>query len=93
MAWDKFKENFKESFKEAGEKSAAVAEDKKEEKQELKERLAKMDKEGTAYCPKCYSTDLSGNKRGFKLTTGIIGMNKVIITCMKCGNKFKPKKR
>jgi len=67
-------------------------EDKKNEKQELKERLAQMDKEGIAYCPKCYSTNISANKRGWKLSTGFLGSSKVEVTCLKCGHKFKPGK-
>lgn len=66
---------------------------KKREQEELKAKLAKMDEEGTPYCPKCYSTALSANKRGWKLTTGFIGSGKIILTCMKCGHKFKPRKR
>jgi RNase P subunit RPR2 len=92
MAWDKIKN----SAKELAEKGLEAAKEKKEqkqiEKQELKERIAEMDREGTAYCPKCYSTNLSANKRGWKMTTGFIGSNKVIVTCLKCGNKFKPGK-
>jgi len=59
---------------------------------ELKERIEQMDRDGIAYCPKCYSTNLSANKRGWKLTTGFIGSSKVIVTCLKCGHKFKPGK-
>lgn len=55
-------------------------------------------------CPKCNSTQLSANKKGFSgknaiagmvLTGGVgflagtIGSNKVIITCLKCGYQFK----
>jgi RNase P subunit RPR2 len=65
---------------------------KKLSKAEFKERKAELDKEGKAYCPKCLSTDLQAGKRGFKLTTGFIGAGKTIITCLKCGNKFKPGK-
>jgi RNase P subunit RPR2 len=65
---------------------------KKLSKEEFKQRKAELDKEGKAYCPKCLSTDLQAGKRGFKLTTGFIGAGKTIITCLKCGNKFKPGK-
>lgn len=56
-----------------------------------------------AKCPKCGSTSLTGNKKGFgvgkaavgvALTGGVgllvggIGANKVIVTCMNCGHKF-----
>lgn len=58
----------------------------------------------TACCPKCGSTSLSANKKGFgigkavvgaALTGGIgliagnIGAKKVIVTCLNCGNQWK----
>jgi len=60
-----------------------------------------------AFCPKCYSTSLSANKKGFgvgkailgvALTGGIglaaggIGANKVRVTCLNCGHQFTPGK-
>lgn len=56
-------------------------------------------------CPKCSSNQLTSNKKGFSgtkavggalltggigLLAGTIGSNKIIITCLACGNKFKP---
>lgn len=56
-------------------------------------------------CPKCDSTQLTSNKKGFSarkavagaivaggigITAGAIGGNKIIITCLKCGRQFKP---
>jgi DNA-directed RNA polymerase subunit RPC12/RpoP len=56
-------------------------------------------------CPKCGSTQLTSGKHGFSagkavggalltggigLLAGLHGSNKVEITCLKCGNKFKP---
>jgi predicted nucleic-acid-binding Zn-ribbon protein len=56
-------------------------------------------------CPKCGSTQLTANKKGFSgtkavggalltggigLLAGTIGSNKVKITCLACGNEFKP---
>lgn len=56
-------------------------------------------------CPKCNSNQITANKKGFSggkavagavLTGGIgilagtIGSGKVVITCLACGNKFKP---
>lgn len=55
-------------------------------------------------CPRCGSTSLSGNKTGFGvgkavigaaligpigLVAGNLGAKKVVVTCMKCGKKFK----
>lgn len=57
-----------------------------------------------ARCPRCGSTSLSGNKKGFGvgkavvgatlvgpigLVAGNAGAKKVIVTCMNCGYKFK----
>jgi DNA-directed RNA polymerase subunit RPC12/RpoP len=56
-------------------------------------------------CPKCSSTQLTANKKGFNgkkafagavltggvgLLAGTIGSNKILITCLSCGNQFKP---
>lgn len=56
-------------------------------------------------CPKCGGTQLSANKKGFSLgkaiaggviltpiagvATGMLGKNKVIVTCLNCGKQFK----
>jgi len=73
-----------------------------------KERIKQMDREGIAYCPKCHSTSLSADKKGFGigkavvgsgllgplgLTAGNIGSSKVKLTCLKCGHQFRPGKR
>jgi predicted nucleic-acid-binding Zn-ribbon protein len=41
-------------------------------------------------CPKCGSTQVQASKRGWSFWTGMIGMNKVTLTCLNCGNKFSP---
>ena len=56
-------------------------------------------------CPKCGSTQLTTDKKGFSgkkavagavltggigLLAGTIGSNKIIITCLSCGKQFKP---
>ena len=71
------------------------------------ERKKNADENGLACCPKCGSTSLSANKKGFgigkalvgaTLTLGVgllaggIGRNKIEVICLKCGNKFKPGK-
>lgn len=117
MAWNKFKDGLKnvasksaelagEGIANARDKSAKKKEQKKEEKQELKERIKQMDKEGIVYCPKCYSTDITANKKGFSLgkaaagsliaggvLLGAVGKNKIEVTCLKCGNKWKAGKK
>jgi hypothetical protein len=79
-----------------------------DKKDELRKRLAEMDRQGIVYCPKCYSTSLSSNKKGFGigkavvgatltgpigLAAGNIGSQKVIVTCLNCGHQFMAGKR
>ncbi|MCC0715319.1 zinc ribbon domain-containing protein [Clostridioides sp. ES-S-0077-01] len=63
----------------------------------------KVEKEKVACCPKCGSTSLSANKKGFGigkavvgaslaggigLVAGNIGAKKVRVTCLNCGKQF-----
>ncbi len=43
-------------------------------------------------CPKCGSTEYHAGARGFSLITGFIGSGKTVLTCLKCGNRWKPGK-
>ncbi len=62
-----------------------------------------IQKESTFVCPKCQSTNLTGNKKGFGLGKaifggvlvggigllgGFIGSQKVRVTCMECGHSW-----
>lgn len=75
---------------------------KKAERRKLIERYKR---EKIAYCPKCLSTNLSANKKGFStgkaiagtiltgpigILAGGLGSGKIVVTCLNCGNKFKP---
>lgn len=44
-------------------------------------------------CPKCGCTQISANRRGWKITTGFLGSSKIINTCMNCGYEWRPGKR
>ena len=59
---------------------------------------------GEVCCPMCKSTQIVANKKGFGLGKaaagglllgpvgllgGIIGSGKIIVTCLKCGHKWK----
>ena len=83
--------------------SRPLHEEKQAKAQKHAERIKQMDEAGTAYCPKCKSTSLSADKKGFgigkavvgaALTGGVglmagnIGAKKVRITCLKCGHQF-----
>ncbi len=41
-------------------------------------------------CPKCRSAQVSSHARGWSVATGLIGSGQVVLTCLKCGNRFKP---
>jgi uncharacterized paraquat-inducible protein A len=64
--------------------------------------------DNNVYCPKCSSTSITAQKKGFSLgkaavgsaivlplgiATGMIGKNKIYLTCLNCGHRFKPGKR
>tara|TARA_Y100000588_G_C13794678_1_gene728180 strand:+ start:198 stop:548 length:351 start_codon:yes stop_codon:yes gene_type:complete len=73
---------------------------------ELKEvQLKFFDMSDLIKCPKCQSTQVTANKKGFSGTkalagaavaggvgilAGTLGSNKVEITCLNCGKQFKP---
>jgi predicted RNA-binding Zn-ribbon protein involved in translation (DUF1610 family) len=46
--------------------------------------------ENQVYCPKCGSNQVHAEKRGFTITTGLIGAKNVYITCLACGKRFSP---
>jgi RNA polymerase subunit RPABC4/transcription elongation factor Spt4 len=64
-----------------------------------------MNQKNQVRCPKCGSEQIHADKKGFSagkavagvvlaggvgLAAGAIGKDKIIITCLKCGNQFKP---
>ncbi len=74
----------------------------KQQRQQL--RLQRKQYDEMMKCPRCGSTSLSGNKKGYGVGKGVvgaaifgplglvagnIGSGKVMVTCMKCGYKFK----
>lgn len=79
--------------------------DKKDKKTAEKDRIKQMKEEKIPFCPKCHSTSLTAQKKGFGigkavigralvgnigLMAGNIGANKVIVTCLNCGHQFEP---
>ena len=74
----------------------------------LNEKRVALDKSGQVYCPKCLSTSVTANQKGFGigkavigaaafggigLAAGNIGAKKIICTCLKCGYQWKPGKK
>lgn len=50
-----------------------------------------VDKSGNLQCISCGSTQLHSGQRGYSfLRGGIFGSSQVVITCLKCGQKFLP---
>lgn len=41
-------------------------------------------------CPKCNSEQIHAEKRGWHPLWGIVGMNRIVLTCLKCAHKFRP---
>ena len=76
------------------------------EKAARKERMKELDRQGVAYCPKCASTSISTEKRGFSVgkaitasfffsteasvVAGAAGANEKECYCMKCGHTWRP---
>ncbi|GKU23657.1 hypothetical protein CFB3_18800 [Clostridium folliculivorans] len=71
------------------------------------ERLAQYRREGIPYCPKCHSTSLSANQKGYGYGKGFvgaavvgpigafaggIGSKKVMIICLNCGISLNKRK-
>ncbi len=74
-----------------------------ESQKEKQGRKNRMDEEGVPYCPKCLSTSISANKKGFGIGKAVIGAavagpigliagninaKKIRVTCIKCGHQF-----
>lgn len=72
------------------------------------QKKAELKESGQVYCPKCLSTSVSANQKGFGfargaigaavgldvgLIAGGIGSKKVICTCLKCGYQWKAGKK
>lgn len=72
------------------------------------QKKAELKKSGQVYCPKCLSTSVSANQKGFGLVRGAlgamvgldvgmiagsVGSKKIICTCLKCGYQWKAGKK
>ena len=44
-------------------------------------------------CPRCGSAQVHAGRRGWSWATGFFGSGKVVITCLKCGQRFGPPAR
>lgn len=87
--------------------SGTVIEEARNKAAARRQRIKECQEAGIVCCPKCGSTSLSANKKGFSVgkavagaaftpigvLAGGIGSNKIQITCLNCGYKFKPGKK
>lgn len=60
---------------------------KQEELRKKNQENAKLN--DVVKCPKCLSTQVSANKRGYTLTTGLFNSQDVYVTCLQCGHRWK----
>ncbi|NLC41721.1 MAG: helix-turn-helix domain-containing protein [Erysipelothrix sp.] len=86
------------------ERQALILQRRQAELQEAQLLIQAEQYKSMAKCPRCGSTSLSGNKKGYGIGKGVlgavvagplglmagnIGARKVKITCMSCGHRFK----
>jgi DNA-directed RNA polymerase subunit RPC12/RpoP len=45
---------------------------------------------GQIVCPRCRSTQVHAEKRGWNLATGFLGSSKIMLKCLSCGWEFAP---
>lgn len=75
------------------------------QKMATRQRIAENRAQGVACCPKCGSTSITANTKGYGIGKGVIGAaalgpiglvagnigrHKVLATCLNCGHRFKP---
>lgn len=80
---------------------------KDQAKMDARRRVVENKAAGIACCPKCGSTSITANKKGYGIGKGVIGAaavgpiglvagnigrQKVTVTCLNCGHQFKPGK-
>ncbi|MDB5457960.1 MAG: hypothetical protein JWP92_3545 [Caulobacter sp.] len=41
-------------------------------------------------CPSCESPQIHAEKRGWTWMSGLIGGSKIMLTCLRCGHRFRP---
>jgi hypothetical protein len=51
-----------------------------------------QNEETSVQCPQCQSNQIHASKRGWNIWLGFIGSGAIVITCLKCGHRFKPGK-
>lgn len=107
-AQQKLREELTQKFPITPEQLAEIKRRETVEKELEKQQMTtEMNAQGTdsVCCPRCGSTQLTANKKGFGLGKaaagglllgpvgllgGFLGSNKVLITCLKCGHQWKP---
>lgn len=95
-----FTENGQPSFADLAKKDDKLP----TKKETMAQKREELKNSGQVYCPKCLSTSITANKKGFGigkavaglyvagglgLTAGNMGAKNVICTCLKCGYQWK----
>lgn len=78
---------------------------RQQEQLATRQRIAENRAQGVACCPRCGSTSITANTKGYGIGKGVIGAavvgpiglvagnigrHKVLVTCLNCGHRFKP---
>lgn len=78
---------------------------RQQEQLAIRQRIAENRAQGVACCPRCGSTSITANTKGYGIGKGVIGAavvgplglvagnigrHKVLVTCLNCGHRFKP---
>lgn len=78
---------------------------RQQEQLATRQRIAENRAQGVACCPRCGSTSITANTKGYGIGKGVIGAavvgplglvagnigrHKVLVTCLNCGYRFKP---
>lgn len=78
---------------------------RQQEQMAIRQRIAENRAQGVACCPRCGSTSITANTKGYGIGKGVIGAavvgplglvagnigrHKVLLTCLNCGCRFKP---
>jgi DNA-directed RNA polymerase subunit RPC12/RpoP len=59
-------------------------------RQAKRQAIARRAPDAPIKCPYCGSSNVHAEKRGFNLLTGFARSRDIILTCLRCNNRFQP---